>query len=648
MDRPQHVLFRTRTLADFLLPALTITFGLQFLRVFFPSLVWYLQDATGAGSITLAIYAFAAFLVGFLAAIFRRLVGPRLALWIPAGGLAILRVVEQVSVSPALDLWLAVVGTALLSLFLPVWVGHLRARGVEQAGPRFAYGLVLGLSLDTAIKGAGMTLDLSWHAGFLPFVIIALAAAAAIWALVREPIPAVEAPSEGDWGAALPLVILGPYLMLQMLIFQNQGWVSEVARVGMGEGFGLVMLGNLAAVIALIWSFAVGHRYRLALSLVGGSFLILVVIGADRPGMAFRFALVFAQAAMGLAIAWLGATALRPTRAGLGRTTLSVGLGLILYLLLSFIYYVSLSLAVPVPREAMMPAASVIVALGMILIAWRARGVSLPSSADKTALFLANALLLVAVITWLAIGPAPSFAAPQGLPIRVLTYNIHSAFNTEGRQDPEAIAQVIEGTGADIVALQEVSRGWLIDGATDLPEWLSRRLGMPYLFNGTTDPMWGNAILSRYPVVAYGWGRLPLAGTLLARGFLWAEVEAGGPEPLLVIATHLHHIESEHGPRLEQVPVLLRFWDGRPQALLMGDLNSLPDFPEMDLIREAGLIDSWAEVGEGEGLTWPASGPFERIDWVWHTADLAALEAQVVQSTASDHLGVLVTIGSAP
>src|SRR3972149_7396883 len=92
LDRPQRVLFRTRTLADFLLPALTITFGLQFLRVFFPSLVWYLQDATGAGSITLAIYAFAAFLVGFLAAIFRRLVGPRRAPLLPGRGPAGLRV----------------------------------------------------------------------------------------------------------------------------------------------------------------------------------------------------------------------------------------------------------------------------------------------------------------------------------------------------------------------------------------------------------------------------------------------------------------------------------------------------------------------------------------------------------------------------
>jgi endonuclease/exonuclease/phosphatase family metal-dependent hydrolase len=493
-----------------------------------------------------------------------------------------------------------------------------------------------------------MTLDLSWHSGAVPILIVALGAALAIWALTRETIPAPEAPSEADWGAAAPLLILGPYLMLQNLIFQNQGWASEVGQLGMGAGFALVMLANLAAVIGIVWCFALGHRYRIALSLVGGAFLILVVIGADRPGEAFRFALVFAQFVMSLGIAWLGATALRATRAGLGRTTLSLGLGLILYLLLSFIYYVSLNLAVPVPREAMMPVASAIVAVGMLFIAWRARGVTLASSADRTGLLVGSALFLVGVVTWVVIGPAPSATPPDGLPVRVLTYNIHSAYNTEGRQDPEAIAQMIEGTGAAIVTLQEVSRGWLIDGATDLPEWLSRRLGMPYLFHGTTDPMWGNAILSRYPVVAYGWAPLPRAGTLLARGYLWAEIEVGGGEPLLVIATHLHHIEDEHGPRLEQVPVLLRFWDGRPHALLMGDLNSMPDFPEMGLIRDAGLIDSWAEAGEGEGLTWPAWGPFERIDWVWHAPDLVALDAATVPSTASDHLGVVVTIDAAP
>jgi endonuclease/exonuclease/phosphatase family metal-dependent hydrolase len=115
-------------------------------------------------------------------------------------------------------------------------------------------------------------------------------------------------------------------------------------------------------------------------------------------------------------------------------------------------------------------------------------------------------------------------------------------------------------------------------------------------------------------------------------------------EPFLVIATHLHHIEAEHEPRLAQVPVLLDFWNGSPLSLILGDMNSLPGFPEMDLIAQAGFVDSWSEAGLGEGLSWPAADPFERIDWIWHTPDLAALEAETIDSTASDHRPVVVTL----
>ncbi len=648
MEQPQRILFRPRTFADLLLPALTLTFGLQMLRGFFPGLVWYLQDTAGAGSMAVAGYAFGAFLVAFLAAGVRRLAGPRLALWLSAGGLALLRLLDQLVADPAIDLWLALAGAALLGLFLPLWVGHLRATGGEESAPRFAYGLVLGLALDSAIKGAGLTLDLTWQQGTGPLLIVVAVVALALWALAREAIPTGESLTEARWGDAAGLVILGPYLMLQTFIFQNQGWASEVAGLDLGPGFTLVMLGNLAAVIALVWSFSVGHRHRAALGLIGSIYLVLVVLGAERPGMAFGVALVLAQGMMGLGIAWLGAACLRTARSGLGRTTFFVGLGLLLFLLLSFIYFVSLILVIPVPREAMMPAAAGIVGLGMIALGFHGRGRSLPRSLDKTALLPANALLLVAVLTWAAAGPEPASVIPQGLPVRVLTYNIHSGFNSDGRHDPEAIARVIEETGADIVTLQEVSRGRLIDGATDLPAYLSRRLGLPYVFHGTTDPGWGNAILSRYPIVASGWGQLPLAGTLLERGYLWAEVEVGANEPLLIIATHLHHIESEHAPRLAQVPVLLEFWGGRPHTLLMGDLNSEPGYPEMALIAGAGMVDSWAEAGQGEGFTWPALDPFERIDWIWHSPDLAAREIQVVQSTASDHLGLLAAIDAAP
>jgi endonuclease/exonuclease/phosphatase family metal-dependent hydrolase len=229
-----------------------------------------------------------------------------------------------------------------------------------------------------------------------------------------------------------------------------------------------------------------------------------------------------------------------------------------------------------------------------------------------------------------------------------MTYNIHSGFSFSGRQDLEAIAHVIEDSGADIVALQEVSRVRLMDGAADMSTWLSQRLDMPILFRGTEEPIWGNAILSRYPVLESGWGELPLEGTLIKRGYLWARIDVGGPQPLLVIATHLHHLAPDSLARQAQVPVLLRFWDGQDYSLLLGDLNAQPDWVEMKLIADAGLLDSWSEAGVGQGFTFSSGDPYQRIDWIWHSDDLVAVEAQVLQIQASDHLPVVVILDIAP
>jgi endonuclease/exonuclease/phosphatase family metal-dependent hydrolase len=229
-----------------------------------------------------------------------------------------------------------------------------------------------------------------------------------------------------------------------------------------------------------------------------------------------------------------------------------------------------------------------------------------------------------------------------------MTFNIHSAFGSLGRHDPEAIAQVIEDSGADVVALQEITRDRLLDGASDLVTWLSRRLDMPILFNGTEEPHWGNAVLSRLPVLAHGSGELPRDRALIGRGYTWAEIDIGADDPLLVINTHLHQIEEDHDIRLLQVPVLLEFWNGRPNVVLLGDLNAEPDAPEMALLADAGLVDSWLESGSGAGLTWTAADLQKRIDWIWHSADLNGSQVEVIQTLASDHLPVMVQIAITP
>jgi endonuclease/exonuclease/phosphatase family metal-dependent hydrolase len=348
---------------------------------------------------------------------------------------------------------------------------------------------------------------------------------------------------------------------------------------------------------------------------------------------------------MGWGWAVLAIAASAPNRRGLGRTTVALASGMLLFLVLAFGYYLALDVALPFSRHLVPPFAAGLLGVMLLLASISARGSGRPGWLDLTGVGAAAVLALVPLAMWVVQPPAPQPEPPGGLPVKVMTYNVHSGFSSAGRLDPEAIAQVIQASGADIVALQEVSRVRLLDGEADLVVWLSRRLGMPILFHGTEEPIWGNAVLSRYPVLESGWGDLPREGTLIGRGFLWARIQVGGPAPLLLIATHLHHVESEGREREAQVTSLLAFWAGRDHSVVLGDLNALPDAPEMRQLAEAGLVDAWEEAAEGPGFTWPVRDPYQRIDWIWHTPDLSALQVVVIDSPASDHLPLLVTLG---
>lgn len=43
----------------------------------------------------------------------------------------------------------------------------------------------------------------------------------------------------------------------------------------------------------------------------------------------------------------------------------------------------------------------------------------------------------------------------------MMTYDLHNGFNTRGALDLEALARTIETQKPDVVALQEVARGWV-------------------------------------------------------------------------------------------------------------------------------------------------------------------------------------------
>lgn len=632
---------------DYLLPALVVTLGMQTLRTLIPGVAWYLRDTLGVGTLQLIPYALGPFLLGFFAAAFRKVVGPRPSLWISAGGLGVIRLFIQFNSNASAHFWSSVVGVGLFTIFIPIFIGHVRAQGEVGAG-RWAYGLVLGLAFDIALRGLFGAVNLSMLSGALPDAVLVLLILVVFWALWREPSTGMATSNETTWRRALPLMAFGPYLVLQTLLFGSQGYLEVVAGFSSSLGYLLVMLGYLAACAGLAWGFARPRTLNPALAFIIAAALALAGYGADQSGAWILVMTLLGQGFMGWGWALVALVNEEGRERGLWRTTVCAGGGMLLFLILVFAYYVAQDMALPFPRGALPATAGALAGLFFLSASLQARTMPEVQTRNLTGLVAAGILVLAPVIYWVAVGPGPKAIQPSDGQVKVMTFNIHSAFNSFGTQDLETIAQVIEESGAEIVALQEVSRTRFMDGYLDMPVWLSRRLDMPYLFQGTEEPIWGNAILSRYPVLESGWGTLPRVGTLIGRGYLWARIDAGGPEPLLVIATHLHQLGPDSRERQEQVATLSEFWDDRNHTILLGDMNAEPGSPEMEMLSDEGLLDAWRGAGAGPGYTFSFSDPVKRIDWLWHTKDLTPVQIEVIQTSASDHMPVLATFKLAP
>ncbi|MGF1617683.1 MAG: endonuclease/exonuclease/phosphatase family protein, partial [Acidimicrobiia bacterium] len=269
--------------------------------------------------------------------------------------------------------------------------------------------------------------------------------------------------------------------------------------------------------------------------------------------------------------------------------------------------------------------------------------------------FAAGAAVLPMLAFFAALGTETESAEAAEDPIRFVSYNVHSAFDIDGSLDVAGIAEVIADTRADVVGLQEVPRGQLLSANTDLLTLLQLELGFEHVaFFGTTDPVWGNAILSRYPIVDVATDYLPRVGTPMRRGSLGALVTIGDRN-VLVINTHLQHVNDsdvhDEDPEAdllpvhtEQINVILGQWGGQTPAVLMGDFNARPDWAQIGMVTSAGWVDTWAEAGSGDGFTSNAADPKYRIDYIFHTSDMTATDVGVIQSTASDHFAVVADL----
>lgn len=234
----------------------------------------------------------------------------------------------------------------------------------------------------------------------------------------------------------------------------------------------------------------------------------------------------------------------------------------------------------------------------------------------------------------------------------VLVYNIHAGKDAGGVDNLERVAALITASKADLVLLQEVDRQTTRSGKVDQLATLRQLTGMYGVFGKSLDYQggeYGIATLSRWPITSQRVVPLPVepaqtraGGSIEPRIALLVETAAPAG-PLLVANTHLDASREDDYRKQEVVHLLAALGASTPRTLLAGgDFNSTPDNQLVaGAMRAAGFRDAWITCGQGSELTYPASVPVKRIDYLYLTGQTRCSGAEVLDSQASDHRPVL-------
>ncbi|WP_374018041.1 endonuclease/exonuclease/phosphatase family protein [Paenibacillus thiaminolyticus] len=238
--------------------------------------------------------------------------------------------------------------------------------------------------------------------------------------------------------------------------------------------------------------------------------------------------------------------------------------------------------------------------------------------------------------------------------IKVATFNIHHGRGIDGKLNLERIAQVIEDSQADIIALNEVDKHFSrrSDYADQLT-WLSDRLCMRHSFfgpaitfsakTGSVPGQYGNAVLSRFPIVFRH-------NDVFNRSPLHFEKRAV-LEVTVLIHSHLVKIYVTH---LSLVPHLRsrqidflgnKIMHDTCPVIAMGDFNTRPGSKSWHKLRRF-VTDACHQAGTIPCYTFPSIRPRLQLDYIFVSRHFHIASTEVITSlpVASDHLPLKATL----
>jgi endonuclease/exonuclease/phosphatase family metal-dependent hydrolase len=579
------------------------------------------QTFYGQPNTTLAVMAAAVFGTSLLAPLVGWRLGPKRSVAVSAAMLAIATLIATVSRNNIADLGLSIVGIAGGTW----WMGLLQASRPADRPSTLAVALPLAFAADLVMRAAFRSVPLVDLNLALAAPLILVAALVFLAAGVGG-MSGPRAWMRPDARGALALIAL-PSLFLvaeiggtngaQVVLASGLGLGPEPARatqlgmvfVGLGLAGGSLALarqyprGVAAAVAAVVGAALIWYVHAPVVSLVGG-----LVLAAG----------VF------LAASTIPGAPLKPAGSPL-IATVALGLGWLVFVGTAFGFY---ALWAYLPAAY---AAVAVLAVGSLLVpgaglpAWRALPVG-----------LVPIVVGVPLLALLLTPQSPETKDPTNT-FRVMTYNIHQGFNAGQVPSLDLLVDVVSRESPDVLVLQEVVRGWMIDEQHDALSVLAERLDMPYVFGPNIGDLYGNAILSRFPMSDVKRVHFAIEKEIRhqPRGAIGVRVA-----DVLVVTTHLDDIADSSAIRQEQVRTILREWDGERIAIIAGDMNADPSALEMGLFSEAG----YGDLGEPAGGTTSEEPPKRRIDYIWGMGVIGSSPHTVWAPAASDHRAVVVNV----
>ncbi|MFE9455552.1 endonuclease/exonuclease/phosphatase family protein [Streptomyces californicus] len=238
--------------------------------------------------------------------------------------------------------------------------------------------------------------------------------------------------------------------------------------------------------------------------------------------------------------------------------------------------------------------------------------------------------LLLPVVVWLNMfGGLITDKSGSGGDLTVATHNVNA-----GNPDPEGTAQQVAGSGADVVALQELPGRQV----STYEKSLAGRY--PYHAVQGTVGLW-----SKYPLadtkpvdIKMGWTRAMRSTVATPEGEVAVYV---AHLPSVRVKMHAGFTANQRDDSADALGEAIAH-ERVERVVLLGDLNGTMNDRSLNAVT-AQMRSTQGAAGDGFGFSWPASFPMARIDQIM-VKGVEPKASWTLAATDSDHLPIAARV----